>query len=379
MKKFYIVVNGEQKGPFSLTELEEMRILKSTLAWKEGMNSWVEAGMLEELNSIWKSSPPPLPTLKQKEQENNINVTFGFKTKNKQQTEKKEKKLLNENEQIQIANEIKINFYLLLISIVIAIISLPIIARKDFKAQSLRQKWEKVKYDENSGDKYVSNLKKEIEGRVDKQTFFRFSDSSELFKEYNPANIPILKVDNYYGERIVDKTNDNIKKRSIKIDKHRTASENAEYYWEIKNFEYFDYPKFINSTRDTALINRWNNKSQSEEFKKQEEYNELKYQISGLLTPEQTDVQGSLGGMCNIFQPVDQNSPLGSGLSVRHWDYDCIFTHYGNVFKSNNMELVFLVFLITFAVLIGGRYLFILTKKSIKWVNNNSNKKYDKN
>lgn len=268
-----------------------------------------------------------------------------------------------------MAKENKINFNLLLTSIVISIISLPIIALKDFKAQSLKQKWEKVKYDENSGDRYVANLKKEIESRVNKQNFFRFSDSAELFKEYNPDDIPILGVDvgvdNPYAREIIDKANDNIKKRSVKVDKHRTASENAEYYWQKKAFESFDYDKFVNSTRDTALINRWNNKTQSQEFKKQEEYNDLKYQISGLLTPEQMDAQGSFsGGMCNNFQPIDQNATLGGGLSVRRWDYDCIFTHYGDVFKSDNIQLVFVVLLISFTVLIGGRYLLLISKKS---------------
>lgn len=55
-KELYLVVNGQQAGPFTKTELE--RLVKSgtltaeTLAWETGMPAWVPAGTIPQLNKL---------------------------------------------------------------------------------------------------------------------------------------------------------------------------------------------------------------------------------------------------------------------------------------------------------------------------------------
>ncbi|GAB6008253.1 DUF4339 domain-containing protein [Dysgonomonas reticulitermitis] len=57
---FYIIVNGQQQGPFSLDELKEKGIQKDTLVWSEGMSDWQQAGDVIELKSLFGVTPPPL-------------------------------------------------------------------------------------------------------------------------------------------------------------------------------------------------------------------------------------------------------------------------------------------------------------------------------
>ena len=62
---FFAVINGQQAGPFDINTLKNMvaqkQITKEVLVWKEGMASWIKAGQVQELNSIFGSTPPPIP------------------------------------------------------------------------------------------------------------------------------------------------------------------------------------------------------------------------------------------------------------------------------------------------------------------------------
>lgn len=64
-EKFHLAINGQQTGPFSVSELKNM-ILSSefsleTLVWKEGMAGWLKADDVEVLNKLFGSAPPPIP------------------------------------------------------------------------------------------------------------------------------------------------------------------------------------------------------------------------------------------------------------------------------------------------------------------------------
>jgi len=61
MKKYYIVIEGAQKGPFSIDELKKLKITGSTLIWTEELENWVAAKNIEALKEIIKKSPPPIP------------------------------------------------------------------------------------------------------------------------------------------------------------------------------------------------------------------------------------------------------------------------------------------------------------------------------
>ncbi len=57
MKKYFIVENNQQTGPFSKDELRMKGISPSTLVWFEGMANWEQASALGELNDLF--APPP--------------------------------------------------------------------------------------------------------------------------------------------------------------------------------------------------------------------------------------------------------------------------------------------------------------------------------
>jgi hypothetical protein len=64
MKKYYLSIDGQQSGPYSLDELKTMQLTDQNLIWEEGMSSWVSVNQLVELKESVKLTPPPLPTNK---------------------------------------------------------------------------------------------------------------------------------------------------------------------------------------------------------------------------------------------------------------------------------------------------------------------------
>lgn len=63
---FYIVVNGEQQGPFTIDDLKAKSIQRETLIWTEGLDSWTKAEDIPLLQDVLKATPPPIPTEKTK-------------------------------------------------------------------------------------------------------------------------------------------------------------------------------------------------------------------------------------------------------------------------------------------------------------------------
>lgn len=62
---YYIGVAGERKGPLSLSQLSELiranSVVRTTLVWKQGMDTWGAAESLPELRNYLDETPPPLP------------------------------------------------------------------------------------------------------------------------------------------------------------------------------------------------------------------------------------------------------------------------------------------------------------------------------
>ena len=65
---YYVAINGQSAGPFDMAELLKMviagTITKDNLVWKAGMESWVKFDSIQELNSLFSNTPPPVPTEK---------------------------------------------------------------------------------------------------------------------------------------------------------------------------------------------------------------------------------------------------------------------------------------------------------------------------
>lgn len=49
---FFIIINGQQEGPFTIAQLAEKKITSETLVWREGMKDWQPAWMVSELRYI---------------------------------------------------------------------------------------------------------------------------------------------------------------------------------------------------------------------------------------------------------------------------------------------------------------------------------------
>ena len=64
-KFYYLAVDGEQAGPFTMAGLKEQldadSLARDTLVWTEGLADWAKAEDLDELAPLLAQMPPPLP------------------------------------------------------------------------------------------------------------------------------------------------------------------------------------------------------------------------------------------------------------------------------------------------------------------------------
>lgn len=59
-KKYYLIVDDIQKGPFTLEELKFFELDKSRLIWFEELEDWTPLEKIRELSHIIKRVPPPI-------------------------------------------------------------------------------------------------------------------------------------------------------------------------------------------------------------------------------------------------------------------------------------------------------------------------------
>ena len=63
--QYYIVVNGQQQGPFDVNAISSYissgQINANTLVWKQGMANWSKISTVPELANMLQSCPPPVP------------------------------------------------------------------------------------------------------------------------------------------------------------------------------------------------------------------------------------------------------------------------------------------------------------------------------
>lgn len=92
MKKYYLILNNNKSGPYSLSDLESVEFDKNTLVWHSGLTDWIKAENIEDLSNILKDTPPPIP---QKEAiqnirlESPINVNLAKESHSKEKIEEK--------------------------------------------------------------------------------------------------------------------------------------------------------------------------------------------------------------------------------------------------------------------------------------------------
>lgn len=52
--EYYVAINGEPKGPFSLEEVLNMDLKPESLVWKTGLENWIKAADMPELSPIFQ-------------------------------------------------------------------------------------------------------------------------------------------------------------------------------------------------------------------------------------------------------------------------------------------------------------------------------------
>ena len=64
-KSYYVAVNGQQTGPFEITQLQQMamsgQFSHQSIVWAQGMAGWAAAETVAELSQLFGSVPPPVP------------------------------------------------------------------------------------------------------------------------------------------------------------------------------------------------------------------------------------------------------------------------------------------------------------------------------
>lgn len=71
MKKYYIIINNKQEGPFAIEELKS-KINLETFVWYEGLEKWIKAKEIPELKNVFVQSPPPFNEKEDNESEDYI-------------------------------------------------------------------------------------------------------------------------------------------------------------------------------------------------------------------------------------------------------------------------------------------------------------------
>lgn len=59
MQQYWINQNGEQKGPFTLEQIKELRLSDEDYAWFSGLNDWVKLSQVPELASLLEEQTIP--------------------------------------------------------------------------------------------------------------------------------------------------------------------------------------------------------------------------------------------------------------------------------------------------------------------------------
>ncbi|MDR2144912.1 MAG: SPFH domain-containing protein [Tannerella sp.] len=64
-KMYFIAVNGQQTGPFTVPELQQKavqgQLTAQSLVWAQGMPAWTAASAVAELSQLFAAVPPPIP------------------------------------------------------------------------------------------------------------------------------------------------------------------------------------------------------------------------------------------------------------------------------------------------------------------------------
>ena len=55
---YYMIIEGRQAGPFPAEALKAQGLMPDTYVWREGLQNWVAASQLPELDYLFRANPP---------------------------------------------------------------------------------------------------------------------------------------------------------------------------------------------------------------------------------------------------------------------------------------------------------------------------------
>ena len=55
---YYMIIEGRQTGPFPAEALKAQGLMPDTYVWREGLQNWVTASQLPELDYLFRENPP---------------------------------------------------------------------------------------------------------------------------------------------------------------------------------------------------------------------------------------------------------------------------------------------------------------------------------
>ncbi len=108
MKQYFIHNGRSESGPFNFEQLKQMHISKESLVWYEGLQKWVKATTVSELQEILSDSVSSTPI-------ENIPVLDLSKKRSTTNNKRKKKHILNPDQTKKTALTIWIIFSVLML------------------------------------------------------------------------------------------------------------------------------------------------------------------------------------------------------------------------------------------------------------------------
>ncbi len=292
--------------------LEELKVSPTTSIWREGLSDWVEAKNVKELEILFKSTPPALP---KKNDEKNLpqDKTLNVDLRVKRRASKPKSvvdEITRQKRKTIIAKEIKLAGKIFLYSIIMGLISYPFFAHKGFKALYLKNK---PSYE----------VKDQIESLVPES---RLGDRPSIFftweKDYGSST-----YSDYYGS-------------------YSDSSEDSE----INPFTGLPYgddrlsKPVVPISEPEEDINPFTGKPYEKGTQKYQKYKNFDAGYSGVFTRK------------------------------RIWRYTDILDYYIYKMKSTNIYYSVIVIVTSFCAILLGRFMYLVSKKGVHWVSENSKK-----
>lgn len=186
MKKYYIATNEVQSGPYTIEEVERLKISSTTMIWYSGMDDWKMAKELPELNHLFEDTPPQL----------NFNNT---KPKDIPKVEK-----VNRKDTFTLSkNQLRILIISLIVIISISLIIVvynKVYSGRNYEPNYNEEEYQEIDNNSNSDEDYETNSSYE-ENELSEEEL-----QEKLYNTERSNPVKYLSVDGTYNVNLVSNT-----------------------------------------------------------------------------------------------------------------------------------------------------------------------------